>query len=331
MMRIVLCDSAVVNSYGFRTEVEGIDLSRFGKNPVMLFNHDPERVIGRWENWDIEDGRLTAVPEFDLEDPFATEIARKVENGFIKGCSMGLMIKTMETRNGVDVATSSVLLEASIVSIPADENALVVYEDEDRKKQLSINEFKTLYCDMKEEEIKAGEPPAHQEKAGEPNEHQEKAGEPPALQELQAQVEERDAKIAELTATVNALKNQLAEFEYREAEAFVDAAIAEGKIGEDVRSEALSFYLSFPKETEKLIGSIAGKAGAGSMVNAGEPPALQQVSLAEMVKKGGADGTSGKSWDDLDRQPGALKALQLSNPEEFKRLYKEKFGVEWTF
>lgn len=306
-MRIVLCDSAVVNSYGFRTEVEGIDLSRFGKNPVMLFNHDPERVIGRWEDLDIEDGRLTAVPVFDLEDPFAAEIARKVENGFIKGCSMGLMIKTMETRNGVDVATSSVLLEASIVSIPADENALVVYEDEDRKKQLSINEFKTLYCDMKEEEIKAGEPPAHQD-----------------VQELQAQVEERDAKIAELTATVNALKNQLAEIEYREAEAFVDAAIAEGKIGEDVRSEALSFYLAFPKETVKLIGSIAG--------NAGEPPALQpQVSLAEMVKKVGADGTSGKSWDDLDRQPGALKALQLSNPEEFKRLYKEKFGVEWTF
>ena len=124
-MRIVLCDSAVVNSYGFRTEVEGIDLSRFVKNPVMLYNHDPERVIGRWENMDIEDGRLTAVPVFDMEDPFAAEIARKVEGGFLKGCSMGLMIKAMETRNGVDVATSSVLLEASIVSIPADENALV--------------------------------------------------------------------------------------------------------------------------------------------------------------------------------------------------------------
>lgn len=313
-----------MNSYGFRTEVEGIDLSRFVKNPVMLYNHDPERVIGRWENWDIEDGRLTAVPVFDLEDTFAAEIARKAFAGFIKGCSMGLMIKAMETRNGVDVATSSVLLEASIVSIPADENALVVYEDEDRKKQLSINEFKTLYCDMKKD-TENTEPLGTEGT-------EVKAGEPDALQELRAQVEERDAKIAELTATVNALKNQLAEIEYREAEAFVDAAIAEGKIGEDVRSEALSFYLSFPKETEKLIGSIAGKAGAGSMVNAGEPPALQpQVSLAEMVKKVGADGTNGKSWDELDRQPGALKALQLSNPEEFKRLYKEKFGVEWTF
>ena len=159
------------------------------------------------------------------------------------------------------------------------------------------------------------------------------AGEPPALQELQAQVEERDAKIAELTETVNALKNQLAEIEYREAEAFVDAAIAEGKIGEDVRSEALSLYLSSPKETEKLFGSIRTQsAQRGTEGTEGEPPALQpQVSLAEMVRKVGADGTSGKSWDDLDRQPGALKALQLSNPEEFKRLYKEKFGVEWTF
>lgn len=303
-MRIVLCDSGTVNSYGFRTALEGIDLSRFKKNPVMLYNHDPERVIGRWEDLDIEDGQLTATPVFDLEDTFAAEIARKAFAGFIKGCSMGIMIKAMATdENGVNVATKSVLLEASIVSIPADENALVVYEDEDRKKQLSINEFNTLYYKMETKEKTLAEDTERTESA--------------EVVTLRAQVADKDAKIAELNATVDTLRKDLAELEYREAEKFVDAAIADGKITEDVKGEVISFYLSFPKETEKLFGAIKGKADEAD---------AQQVSLAQMVQNG--KGTTNKTWDELDRTPGALKALKADNPEEFKRLYREKWGSD---
>lgn len=308
-MRIVLCDSGTVNSYGFRTALEGIDLSRFRKNPVMLYNHDPERVIGKWTNVDIEktDGRpsqLTAVPVFDMDDPFAAEIARKVEGGFIKGCSMGIMIKAMATdENGVNVATKSVLLEASIVSIPADENALVVYEDEARKKQLSINEFNTLYYKMETKEKTLAEVTERTESA--------------EVVTLRAQVADKDAKIAELNATVDTLRKDLAELEYREAEKFADAAIADGKITEDVKGEVISFYLSFPKETVKLFGAINGKADEAD---------AQQVSLAQMVQNG--KGTTNKTWDELDRTPGALKALKADNPEEFKRLYREKWGSD---
>ena len=303
-MRIVLCDSGTVNSYGFRTALEGIDLSRFRKNPVMLYNHDPERVIGRWEDLDIEDGQLTATPVFDLEDTFAAEIARKAFAGFIKGCSMGIMIKAMSTdENGVNVATKSVLLEASIVSIPADENALVVYEDEDRKKQLSINEFNTLYYKMETKEKTLAEDTERTESA--------------EVVTLRAQVADKDAKIAELNATVDTLRKDLAELEYREAEKFADAAIADGKITEDVKGEAISFYLSFPKETVKLFGAIKGKADEAD---------AQQMSLAQMVQNG--KGTTNKTWDELDRIPGALKALKADNPEEFKRLYREKWGSD---
>ena len=311
-MRIVLCDSGTVNSYGFRTALEGIDLSRFRKNPVMLYTHDPERVIGKWTNVDIEetDGRpsqLTAVPVFDMDDPFAAEIARKVEGGFIKGCSMGIMIKAMATdENGVNVATKSVLLEASIVSIPADENALVVYGDEDRKKQLSINEFNTLYYKMETKEKTQGVP-----------EGTEVQAESTEVVTLRAQVADKDAQIAELTKQVDNLRKDLAEREYHEAEAFVDQAIADGKITEEVKGEVISFYLSFPKETAKVFGVIKGKA---------DEPEAQQVSLSQMVQNG--RGATNKTWDELDKQDGALKALKENSPEEFKRLYREKFGME---
>lgn len=306
-MRIVLCDSETINSYGFKTDVKGINLSRFEKNPVMLYQHNPHTVIGRWEDIKIEGGQLSATPVFDMEDPEAAEIARKVEQGFIKGCSMGIVIKQMTRTKGIDTATESVLLEASIVSIPADENALVVYDSEDKQNQLSINDFNKLFYIMEKKEKSELQPDNSEIALSQRN------------MELQAQVDEQTDTIKALNAKIDELQRDLAERDYREAEAFVDKAIADGKITEEVKSEALSFYLSFPKETEKLFASIKGIAD--------EPSALQRQTLSEMVNKQVAPT---QTWDELDRIPGALRKLKDENPEEFKRLYREKFNQEWT-
>lgn len=308
-MRIVLCDSGTVNSYGFMTDVNGIDLTRFKKNPVMLYNHNPLQVIGKWENIAVveTDGRpsqLTAEPVFDMDDPFAAEIARKVDQGFIKGCSMGIMITQITKSKGIDVATESVLLEASIVSIPADENALVVYADEDQQKKLSINEFNKLFYKMETKEN---------------TQSAQSRTEDTEVQTLRAQVADKDAKIAELSATIDTLRADLAEREYRDAESFVDAAIADGKIDASAKGEALSFYLSFPKETVKLFGAIKGNAPAPA------PEPQPTASLSSMLK---APASATQTWDDLDRIPNALKKLKAENPEEFKRLYREKFGSD---
>ena len=50
---------------------------------------------------------------------------------------------------------------------------------------------------------------------------------------LRSQLSERDAKIAELTATIDALRTELAERDYHDAEKFVDAAISDGKFSAD--------------------------------------------------------------------------------------------------
>lgn len=303
-MRIVLCDSETINSYGFKTDVKGINLSRFEKNPVMLYQHNPHMVIGRWKDIKIEGGQLSATPVFDMEDPEAAEIARKVEQGFIKGCSMGIVIKQMTRSKGIDTATESVLLEASIVSIPADENALVVYDSEDKQNQLSINDFNKLFYIMEKKEKPELQPDNSEITLSQRN------------MELQAQVDEQTDTIKALNAKIDELKRDLAERDYREAEAFVDKAIADGKITEEVKSEALSFYLSFPKETEKLFGAIK---------SADEPSALQRQTLSEMINQ---KAEPSQTWDELDRA-GKLRNLKANNPEEFKRLYKEKFHKEW--
>lgn len=303
-MRIVLCDSETINSYGFKTDVKGINLSRFEKNPVMLYQHNPHTVIGRWEDIKIEGGQLSATPVFDMEDPEAAEIARKVEQGFIKGCSMGIVIKQMTRTKGIDTATESVLLEASIVSIPADENALVVYDSEDKQNQLSINDFNKLFYIMEKKEPEL-QPDNSEITLSQRN------------MELQAQVDEQTDTIKALNAKIDELQRDLAERDYREAEAFVDKAIADGKITEEVKSEALSFYLSFPKETEKLFANIK------SADEVAEPQS--SISLSQMMEK---KAEPSQTWDELDRA-GKLRNLKANNPEEFKRLYKEKFHKEW--
>lgn len=298
-MKIVLCDSTSINSYGFRTDVSGINLERFKKNPVMLYNHDPEKVIGKWKNITVTGNRLTAEPVFDASDPFAAEIERKVNDGFIKGCSMGLMITRITKTKGVDVATESLLLEASIVSIPSDENALVVYADEKQEKKLSINEFNKLFYNMETKEIDNSQL---------------------TVDNLQSQLKEKDSQIAELLAKIAEYEKNEAERQFHEAEDFSSKAVSDGKVPAELKADVTAMYLENKERTVRLFAAL-------KETKADEKPALQ-TTLSAMVKNG-AEAVNTLTWDDLDRKPGALKKLKDENIEEFKRLYREKFHCEW--
>ncbi len=304
-MKIILCDSTTVNSYGFLTDVSGINLSRFNKNPVMLYNHDPERIIGRWQHVKTDGNQLTAEPVFDMEDPFAAEIARKVEQGFIKGCSMGLVIKNITQSKGIDIATNSVLIEASIVGIPSDENALVVYDDEENKKKLSINEFNKLFYQMENNK------PMNNEQLTIDNEQ--------AIGNLKAELAAKTDIITDLSAQIDELKKELAERDFREAEAHIQSLIEAGHISEEVKSIALAFFLSNPEDTDKLLSSVTAKAET--------KPETKTVSLSEFLKN--SYEKVERTWDDLDKA-GELKRLKEINPEEFRRLFYEKFGTEYS-
>ena len=296
-MKFVLCDSDTINSYGFRTDVNGIDLSRFKKNPVMLYNHDPLKVIGRWDNISIENAQLTATPVFDTEDPFAAEIARKVEEGFIKGCSMGMVIKSMTKTKGIDIASESVLLEASIVSIPADENALVVYADEKQDKKLSINEFNKLYYQMENTENTQ-------------------------VAQLQDQLAQKDLQIEALKAQVDELSKIQAERDFCDADDAAKKAVAEGKIPAELKADVIAMYLENPDRTARLLSVLNPKAEDTANE---QPPA---VSLSAMIRKD--SGRTEMSWEEYDKIPGALQKLKSENFDEFKRLFKERFGSEYN-
>jgi len=153
--RFVLSDGTSVNSKGYRIDINGLDLTRFKSNPVMLYEHNPAKVIGRWKDIRKEGNRLTAIPEFDTEDTEILSIAGKVERGFINGASIGIVVFNIQAIDGVDVVTKSELFEASIVAVPADAGAVRLYNEQLEclsidKLKLSINQQKQNKMDYQE-------------------------------------------------------------------------------------------------------------------------------------------------------------------------------------
>ncbi len=90
--RFVLNDERVKNSHGFYLLNAGGRFDRFAKNPVMLDNHDLDRLIGRWDELTVEGSLLTAVPVFDEGTALGRERMGLVERGFLRGASIGLYI-----------------------------------------------------------------------------------------------------------------------------------------------------------------------------------------------------------------------------------------------
>lgn len=133
----ILNDEATKNSHGFYLCNSGGDFSRFTDNPVMLFSHDMEKLIGRWNNLRIDNGRLLADPEFDEDDEVGLKCKKKVDKGYLKGASPGIIIKNAEYRDNLASGTTDLyvtkweLFEGSVVSVPSNAGALSlkIYSD----------------------------------------------------------------------------------------------------------------------------------------------------------------------------------------------------------
>jgi HK97 family phage major capsid protein len=119
---------------------EGFDLTNFKKNPIALGFHIPSFVVGSWKNLRVEKGALRGHLELAPEgtSPRIDEIRRLVEAGILRAVSVGFRPiesrprkksptgDALEELMGGMIFTKSELVETSLVSIPANPNALAV-------------------------------------------------------------------------------------------------------------------------------------------------------------------------------------------------------------
>lgn len=129
-MDLIINDESITNDRGWRLSNRGCDLARYTANPIVLYQHDTERIVGKASNIRIDGSKLIASVEFDTEDPLAKEVQRKAEKGFLRGVSPGFFISEMTYHEDYDSVTAWELLEVSIVSIPSNRGAVKLYSRE---------------------------------------------------------------------------------------------------------------------------------------------------------------------------------------------------------
>jgi HK97 family phage major capsid protein/HK97 family phage prohead protease len=98
-----------------------VDLGRLSDGAPLLFNHDPDRVIGVVQSaWiDGEKKRGMVSVKFS-RNAFAQEVMTDVADGVLRNVSVGYSINNLEERGDNFVATSWQPYEVSVVGIPAD-------------------------------------------------------------------------------------------------------------------------------------------------------------------------------------------------------------------
>jgi uncharacterized protein len=106
---------------------EGIETQNFRKNPVVLWSHDATQPIGKALGLQIIHSRLQSTMHFNPSSPVARSVESAVRGGFLKAASIGFRPLDWTPKADGSIHFHKVeLLEFSLVSIPAQQEALLV-------------------------------------------------------------------------------------------------------------------------------------------------------------------------------------------------------------
>jgi HK97 family phage prohead protease/HK97 family phage major capsid protein len=117
--------------YGDVISADGWTLDNFKKNPIALFGHNSSFPIGNWQGLHVKDGALRGHLQLA---PAGTseridEIRKLVEAGILRAVSVGFVPTESRARSKTEpgeLYLKQELVETSLVSIPANPNALAI-------------------------------------------------------------------------------------------------------------------------------------------------------------------------------------------------------------
>lgn len=149
-----LVSDETVNSYKFIVLTAGIKLDRAKTNCPCFYEHNRNELpLGHWENFVVENNKLFADLVIDGSSELEKTYIRKIENGDIKGATIGADIETWDFNGAVPILTQSDLFEISIAALPGNSNALALRKDGEIIK-LSQDNIHTIIPQQKKEDMK---------------------------------------------------------------------------------------------------------------------------------------------------------------------------------
>ncbi len=305
-----------LNSYGARVLTEGIDLTQYQKNPILLYMHRRGRKedmpIGIMENLRVDGDTLYGTPKFDDDTEDERNISKKWERGTLRMLSAGLDIMEWSEDPALLVAgqtrptvTKSKLIEVSVVDIGANDDALQVGLYHEGK-------LLTLAAGEESDHLPLLKPATPEEKTEQPqNNNIEKNMEKILLKlGLAPNATEDDA-----VAAISKLQEEKATMTLARITDAVEAAIKEKRLT--------------PDKKEKYIG-LGKRLGLDSLnaLLSDMTPAQKPLDLLRPAG-GGAAPAATLSWDKAT--PEQLADLRDNNRDEYVRLYREYFGFAPEF
>jgi hypothetical protein len=311
----ILSDESI-NSYGFRVLTDGISLKQFKKNPVMLFNHRSwgegyTGPIGKWENIRVEDGKLMADPVFDDKDEFALKIKSKVEQGFIKGASMGFNVVETSTEDMLagqtrSTVSKSIIYEASIVDLPGNANALALYDgsgnriEMDAEKGIELSLNKIFQTPQKIEMVKLKAATLVKLQLNENS----------TTEQLEAAVEATLTRAETAERELNTFKDKAKADHNLRCENLVNQAVVAKKITDAEKGQYLELAQVNFDLCEKTISKLPGVKNINEQLKKDNPDA---------AATGRSEWTLAM-WTEKD--PQGLMKLAQEKPEVYKSLFK---------
>lgn len=322
--KFIFNDETRKNSHGFFLLNGGGRFDRFRENPVMLDNHNLDKLIGRWENLHVEGSLLVADPVFDDGVALGAERKGQVERGFLRGASPGIVILRAEYRTnpagGEDLyVTEWEMFEGSVASVPSNAGAVTlrIYTDdgrlvEEKDVRLHVDNIVKL-C--------AGSSPQGQTSniknmdkitltaeayvALGINQEADAAAMSRAI--MQLAVDRNKHK-----ESAEALQKELLAAHTRRAEELVNLAVEQGKIGANARDKYVSLAMKdfdLVSETLKAIPEKVSLAAIVTRITGSVIPAERQA-------------WTHLHW--LKEDPEGLAKIKAEHPEVFEEIRKKR-------
>lgn len=301
-----------LNSYGTRVLTAGMNVEQYQRNPVLLYMHERGNVIGYVKDLKVEDGEVTGELMFDEASELSVRCKKQYEFGSLKMVSAGLdILKTSEdpellvqgqTRPTV---TKSKLFEVSLVDVGSNDDAIVLQKDgkkitlgKDSECPLPLlnnNNQKQKQMEQKMVAMQLGLPATATEA-----EINAKLDELKTAKEENEQLQQKNAALTLASIT-----------------AAVEKAVGEKRITPDKKDEFIN------------LGKEVGQEKLESILSAISP----QMKLSSVIgHQGGSSTQQPATYKKLSDVPSAeLLTLRKEQPEEYKRLYKEEYGMECEF
>lgn len=121
----------------------GIDFTAYKSNPVVLFQHDHDEPIAKCEQIGVVKGRVEALVQFPPEgvNSKSDEVYGLIKAGVLNAVSIGFIPKSWSPIEGSKFGrrfTTCECIEFSVVSVPANSNALII----ERKVDMATTEEK---------------------------------------------------------------------------------------------------------------------------------------------------------------------------------------------